>query len=61
MVEGRVTATQVSSFGKSFKAASEDTVGSPVAIQPGPRGEPNIPSDTSINPLYPASSKLRMT
>lgn len=56
-----MTASQVSSVGKSFKATSEDTIGSPMAIQPGPRGEPNIPSDTSITPLYPASRKLRMT
>ena len=61
MVTGWVTASQASSAGRFLKATSELTVGNLDAIQPGPRGEPNIPSDTSINPLYPASRKLRKT
>ena len=61
MVTGSVTPAQARSAGKPFKATSEDTVGSPSAIQPGPRGDPSIPSETSMNPLYPASRKLRIT
>ena len=43
--------SQASSTGISRNASSIDTIGKPPAIQPGPRADPIIPSDTSTIPL----------